>query len=79
MKIEVLGTGCPKCLALEEIMKRALKELGIKANVEHVYNIEKIIEYGVMMTPAVVINGKIKFEGRIPSPEEAKKIIKEEL
>jgi small redox-active disulfide protein 2 len=79
MKIEILGTGCPKCLVVEEIMKKVVKELGIKANVEHVYDIEKIIEYGVMMTPAIAINGKIKIEGKIPSIEEAKKMIKEEL
>jgi small redox-active disulfide protein 2 len=79
MKIEILGTGCPRCLVVEEIVKKAVKELGIKANVEHVYEIEKIIEYGVMMTPAVAINGKIKIEGKIPSIEEAKKMIKEEL
>jgi small redox-active disulfide protein 2 len=79
MKIEILGTGCPSCLVVEEIVKKAVKELGIKANVEHVYEIEKIIEYGVMMTPAVAINGKIKIQGKIPTIEEAEKIIKEEL
>jgi small redox-active disulfide protein 2 len=79
VKIEILGTGCPSCLVVEEIVKKAVKELGIKANVEHVYEIEKIIEYGVMLTPAVVINGKIKIEGKIPTIEEAKKMIKEEL
>jgi small redox-active disulfide protein 2 len=79
VKIEILGTGCPSCLVVEEIVKKAVKELGIKANVEHVYEIEKIIEYGVMLTPAIVINGKIKIEGKIPTIEEAKKMIKEEL
>jgi len=79
MKIEILGSGCPKCIATEEIVRKAVKKLGIKAEVAHVYDLDKIIEYGVMLTPAVVINGKIKMQGKIPTIEEAEKMIKEEL
>jgi small redox-active disulfide protein 2 len=79
MKIEILGTGCPTCIVTEEIVKKVVKKLGIKAEVTHVYDLEKIIEYGIMMTPAVAIDGKIKIEGKIPTIEEAEKMIKEEL
>jgi small redox-active disulfide protein 2 len=79
MKIEILGTGCPKCIAAEEVVKRVVKNLGIKVEVGHVYDLEKIIEYGVMMTPAIAINGKIKIEGKVPSEEEIEKLIKMHL
>ncbi len=79
MKIEVLGTGCPKCIATEEIIKKVVKKLGIKAEIGHVYELEKIIEYGVMMTPAVAIDGKIKIEGKVPTEEEVEKVIKEKI
>jgi small redox-active disulfide protein 2 len=79
MKIEILGSGCQKCIATEEIVRKAVKKLGIKAEVGHVYDVNKIIEYGVMLTPAVAINGKIKIQGKIPTIEEAEKMIKEEL
>jgi small redox-active disulfide protein 2 len=75
MKIEILGSGCPKCKTTEEIVKRVVKKLGIKAEVNHVYDINKIIEYGVMMTPAVAIDGKIVVEGKIPTEEETEGII----
>jgi small redox-active disulfide protein 2 len=75
MKIEILGSGCSKCKATEEIVKRVVKKLGIKAEVGHVYDMNKIIEYGVMMTPAVAIDGKIVVEGKIPTEEEAEGII----
>jgi small redox-active disulfide protein 2 len=79
MKIEILGSGCPKCIATEEIVRKVVKKGGIKAEVGHVYDINKIIEYGAIMTPAVAINGKIKIQGKIPTIEEVEKIIKEEL
>ncbi len=76
MKIEILGPGCPKCIVTEEIVKRVVNKLGIKAEVEHVYDIEKIIDYGIMMIPAVAINGEVKIEGKIPTEEEIEEIIK---
>jgi len=79
MKIEILGSGCPKCKATEEIVKKTVKKLGIKAEVGHVYNLEKIIDYGAMMTPAIAIDGKIKIEGKVPSEEEIEKLIKMNL
>jgi small redox-active disulfide protein 2 len=77
MKIEILGSGCPKCKATEEIVKKVVKRLGIKAEVSHLYDMNKIIEYGVMMTPAVAIDGKIKIEGKVPREDDIEKIIKE--
>lgn len=77
MEIKVLGTGCAKCGKVYENVKKALEELGVDAEVEKVEDIDKIISFGVMMTPAVVINGKVKASGRIPSTEEIKKWIQE--
>ena len=77
MKIEILGSGCQKCKATEEIVKKVVKKLGKKAEVSHLYDMNKIIEYGVMMTPAVAIDGKIRIEGKIPREDEIEKIIKE--
>jgi small redox-active disulfide protein 2 len=76
MKIEVLGSGCPKCKSTEEIVKKVVKKLGIKADIGHVYDINKITEYGAMMTPAVAIDGEIVIEGKIPTEDEIEKIIK---
>jgi len=70
MKIEILGTGCPKCRELYENAKKAVEEKGIHAEVLKVEDIEKMIEYGVMMPPALVIDGEVKSSGNIPSPEE---------
>ena len=77
MKIEILGTGCPKCRMTEDIVKKVVKRLGIKADVSHVYDVDKIVDYGVMMTPAVVIDGKIKIEGKIPTENDIEKVIKD--
>ena len=70
MKIEILGTGCPKCKQLEANAKKAVAEAGIKAEIVKVTDIAKIVEYGVMSTPALVINGKVKSSGRIPDTNE---------
>lgn len=73
MKIKVFGTGCPKCKQLEQNTRKALEEIGKKAEIEKVADINKIIESGVMATPALSIDGKIVCSGRIPAPEEIKK------
>ena len=72
MKIEILGTGCPKCRTLYENAKKAVEEKGIQTEVLKVEDINKMIEYGVMMPPALVIDGEVKSSGNIPSPEEIK-------
>jgi small redox-active disulfide protein 2 len=73
MKIEILGTGCPKCKLLEENARKALAETGKKAEVVKVTDISKIIEYGVMSTPAIVIDGKVKSFGKVVDVSEIKK------
>jgi len=70
MKIEVLGSGCQKCAELEKRAKEAVSVAGVDASVEHVYDMNQIIERGVFMTPALVINGKTVASGKIPSVEE---------
>ena len=76
MDIKVLGPGCAKCRKAEEVVKEALTESGVVANVEKVTDIMKIAGYGVMGTPAVVIDGEVKSVGKIPSKEDIKSWIK---
>lgn len=76
MDIKILGTGCPKCKALEKATKDAVAETGIEATVSKVEDIVEIMNYGVMSTPAIVINGKVVIKGRVPSIEEIKSLIK---
>ncbi len=75
MEIKVLGTGCPKCKALEQTVINSLAELDIDADVSKVEDIMKIMEYGIMRTPALVINGKVVLSGYVPTANEMKKII----
>ena len=73
MRIEILGTGCPKCKKLEENAWKAVQESGKKAEIVKVTDIGKIVGYGVMSTPALVVDGKVKSSGRIPEAGEIKK------
>ena len=75
-KIEVLGMGWAKCNQLEERAKEAVKELGIEAEVVKVKNIKTITNYGVLITPALVVDGVVKVAGKIPKIEEIKEWIK---
>ena len=75
MRIEVLGTGCPKCRKTEENIKTALAETGTEAEVIEVRDLKSIADYGVMMTPAVVIEGQVKFVGKVPSVEQIKTLV----
>lgn len=75
MKIEILGKGCPKCRQLYENTKKAVSEKGVAATVEKVEDLEKIVEYGVLTTPALAIDGEIKAAGRILTAEEIKKLL----
>ncbi len=76
MKIEVLGTGCAKCRATEKNVRKAVEELGIQAEIVKVEDLQDIINRGVMITPAVVVDGEVKISGHQPTVEEIKKIIK---
>ncbi len=70
MDIKILGSGCPKSQRLEQLTREVVTELGIDAQFEHVRDIVKIMEYPVLRTPALVIEGEVKVGGRIPSKEE---------
>ncbi|HOK39741.1 MAG TPA: thioredoxin family protein [bacterium] len=74
MKISILGTGCPKCKQLTENAEKAAKEAGIEYEIEKVTDINKIMDYGVMITPAIAINGEVKSAGKVLSVEEIKKL-----
>lgn len=77
MTIKILGSGCPSCQRLESNAKKAIEELGLKdIQVEHVYEIDKIIEYGVMSMPAIVFDKEVKAAGKIPEVEEIKRWLK---
>ncbi|MDD5687664.1 MAG: thioredoxin family protein [Elusimicrobia bacterium] len=76
MKLEILGTGCPKCEKLTELTRESVRELGVTAEIVKVDKIQDIMNYGVMLTPALVIDGVVKVAGRIPSKEEIKNWIK---
>jgi small redox-active disulfide protein 2 len=76
MKIEVLGTGCPKCMNTEQNVKKALAELALHADVEKVTDIQEIIQRGVLSTPALVIDGKVVMQGKIPTVAQLKEMIK---
>lgn len=75
MKIEVLGTGCPKCNLLEQSAKAAAEKLGISYELVHVKDINEIMRRGVMMTPALAIDGTVKVMGKVPSAEEIAKLL----
>ena len=74
-KVQILGTGCSKCKKLFEAAQQAAKELGIEAEVTKVEDINEIMKFGVMMTPALAVDGEIKVVGRIPKPDELKAMI----
>ncbi len=74
-KLQILGTGCAKCKTLGEQTEKAAKALGIEYSLEKVTDIEKIMAFGVMSTPALVVDGEVKVVGRIPSVDEIKSLI----
>jgi len=75
MEIKVLGPGCPKCQQTEKVVKEAVAESGVSANIEKVTDILRIGEYGVFGTPAVVVDGEVKSVGKIPTKEQVKEWI----
>jgi small redox-active disulfide protein 2 len=75
MKIQILGTGCPKCKTLAANTEKAIKDLGIEAEIIKVTDIKEIMAFGVMMTPALAIDGAVKSSGHLLSPEQIKKLI----
>ncbi len=74
-KIQILGTGCPKCKKLAENAEIAAKDLGIEYSLEKITEISEIMKFGVMMTPALAIDGQVKSVGKVISPDEIKKML----
>lgn len=70
MDIKILGTGCARCEQTEKLVRQAIQETGVAAQVEKVADIKSIAKYGVMLTPAVVVDGEVKIVGKIPKKEE---------
>ena len=75
MEIKVLGPGCAKCHQLEKTTKEVVQELGIKVNIEEVKDLKKILEYPILTTPGLVVNGEMLCSGRVPSKAEITKFI----
>jgi small redox-active disulfide protein 2 len=76
MRIQVLGTGCAKCKLLAEQAERAVEEMGLDVEVEKVTGINEILDFGVMMTPALVIDGEVKVVGKVPAIDELKEMLR---
>ncbi len=74
-KIQILGTGCPKCKKLTENAREAASALGIDCEIEKVTSISDIMKFGVMMTPALAVDGKVKVSGKVPSVDELKTLL----
>jgi len=74
-KIQILGTGCPKCKKLAENAEAAANELDIEFKVEKVTDINEMMKFGVMITPALVVDGEVKVVGKVPSPDEIKQML----
>jgi small redox-active disulfide protein 2 len=75
MLIQVLGPGCSKCAALYERTRQAAQNLGVDATIEKIDDINQITAFGVMMTPALVVNGEVKMSGKLPSVEQIEAIL----
>jgi len=74
-KIQILGTGCPKCKKLAENAEIAAKELGIEYEIQKITQINDIMKMGVMITPALAVDGNVKIAGKVVSPEDIKKML----
>jgi small redox-active disulfide protein 2 len=75
MKIQILGSGCAKCRALTAVAEQAANDLGLKYEIEKITDVTRYVDYGVMFTPALVVDGVVKASGKVPSLDEAKKLL----
>ena len=75
MEIKILGPGCPKCKSLEKLTREVVEQNGIHAIITKVEDIVEIMKYGVMTTPALVVDGKVEIKGRVPSSDEIKQLL----
>jgi small redox-active disulfide protein 2 len=76
MKVQILGTGCPKCKLLEDHARQAIAAAGLSAEVEKITSVDDIMEMGVMMTPALAVDGTVKSSGRVLSVEQITEILR---
>jgi small redox-active disulfide protein 2 len=76
MKIEILGSGCAKCKSVEKLVRNIVEELCIQADIVKIEDLQEIVNRGVMMTPAVFIDGEAKIVGRVPTADELKKLLR---
>lgn len=74
-KIQILGTGCPKCMKLAENAEAAAKELGLDYSIEKVTKLDEIMAFGVMVTPALAVDGQVKVVGKVPSPAQIQRML----
>ncbi len=74
-EIKVLGSGCPKCKKLEESTRAIAEEMNIEYNLEKITDLNKMMDFGVMMTPALIVDGEVKAVGKIPEKEDLKKML----
>jgi len=75
VKIEILGTGCPKCKQTAEVVRKTVEKAGIEATIHKVEDIQEIIKFKVMMAPAVAVDGQVKFSGKVPTVDEVKALL----
>lgn len=75
LKVQILGTGCAKCKTLAEHAEKAAKELGLDCTIEKVSDLKEIMKFGVMITPALVVDGKVKVAGKVPTLDEIKSML----
>jgi small redox-active disulfide protein 2 len=75
MKLQILGTGCAKCNALTQATEQAAQTLGLQYELEKVTDLNQMMSFGVMMTPALVVDGKVKVSGKVPSVDDIKKLL----
>ena len=75
MKIQILGSGCAKCRALTAVAEQAAKDLGLEYEIEKVTDVARFADFGVMFTPALVVDGAVKVSGKVPSLDEARKAL----
>ncbi len=77
MKIQILGTGCPKCKKLAELAETAAKEMGLAYEIEKVTDISKILDFGIMSTPGLAVDGKVLLSGHLPTVDQVKRLLAE--
>ncbi len=77
MKIQIAGPGCPRCLATEKNVIEACAQINLAADISHVYDVREYAKLGVRLTPAIIVDGKVVIQGKIPTVEKLKKILSE--